>query len=367
MGTKNTNDWQTIDTLIEGGIHEIFPGASLAVVSDGNIVHHGSYGTTSLTGEKSAVTDETLFDVASLTKVICTTSAAMFLHSTNRLPLDTPIAHLDGKSTAGGSQITARRLLSHAAGLPAWRPYHVGIPDENDSPNSRRELILARARSTEPVHPVDSKMVYSDVGFLILTDLVENLLGERLDHWCESKLFAPLGLTNTLFFPEDQPRPIGEYSIASTEILPNIGCLHGQVHDDNARAMGGVAGHAGLFSTARDVARYTISMIKTLNENGDVFDSESIKLFSQRQDAPKGTTRALGWDTPSPLHSSSGRHFSKNTIGHLSFTGCSLWIDLQEGIGIIFLTNRVHPSRMNDSIQAFRPILHDAIREVLNS
>lgn len=367
MGHETTDDWRKIDSLIEDEVPKSFPGASLAVVSNGEIVHQGSYGTTSFTDEKTTVTDETLFDVASLTKVVCTTSAAIFLHSQNRLPLDTPIAHLDGKSTAGGSQITARRLLSHTTGLPAWRPYHVGIPNDEDIPGSRRELILARARSTEPVHPVDQKVVYSDVGFLILTDLVENLLGDRLDHWCKKQLFSPLGLSNTLYFPEEEPEVTSVHSIASTEILPDIGCLHGEVHDDNARAMGGVAGHAGLFSTALDLALYSISLIRSLNHDDGILKSESVKIFTQRQNIPGGTSRALGWDTPSPVHSSSGQFFSEYTIGHLSFTGCSLWIDLKDEIGVVFLTNRVHPSRANDSIRTFRPVLHDAIRKVLQS
>jgi CubicO group peptidase (beta-lactamase class C family) len=218
----------------------------------------------------------------------------------------------------------------------------------------------------EPIiHPVGRQTVYSDLGFMILGWMVEHLSGRRLDRFVAEEIYTPLDLEN-LFFIDLHSKP-RKAQFAATEVCPwrNI-LLNGLVHDDNAYAMGGIEGHAGLFGTAMDVYCLLSVLLSDFYGRSDtrLFEKDLMKTFFKRQNV-KG--RALGFDTPSLTESSCGQYFSKQSVGHLGFTGTSFWMDLERSAIVILLTNRIHPSRENNKIRAFRPILHDTIMKTLQS
>ena len=200
---------------------------------------------------------------------------------------------------------------------------------------------------------------YSDLGFILLGHLLEQLSGERLDVFCAREIFSPLSMRSTVFCPPLHTRD----TIPPTEEDHTFRhrAIQGEVHDENASAMGGVAGHAGLFSDAVDPLRLAACM---LGEGNRLFRAETISLFSRRAEQPLGSSRALGWDTPSSP-SSSGSFFSARSVGHLGFTGTSLWIDLEAGVAVTLLTNRTWPDRSNQAIRMLRPQFHDAVRDAI--
>lgn len=369
-----------LSRLLEGALGDVFPAYQACVSVGGEVVHssaagdfcspsvghsasrrapHVSLASGSLVdepgGTRFEVGPESVFDLASMTKAIATVPCCMHLHAAGRLPLDVPLHELLGRPVAGGAAITARRLLTHAAGLPAWRPFHLEVRGEGAS---RREAILRAARDTRPIAPAGKSAVYSDVGFLQLTALVEHLGGKRLD--C---VFAEVAPAQGLAFrPLEEAEPDRRVSgFVPTELDEQRGLLAGRVNDENAYAMGGVSGHAGLFGTAAAVERFARTLLDAWHGRPSWIPQETVRAFWTKQGEPRGSTWALGWDTPSRTGSSAGSRPPKDAVGHVGFTGTSIWIAPAREAVAVLLTNRVWPDRSNERIRAFRPLFHDAV------
>ena len=251
--------------------------------------------------------------------------------------------------------------------------------DESDpDAAARKTRCLEQVHNEELAARPGERFLYSDLGFMLLGEAVERLSGKPLDRFCRDEMFTPMQLSSTFFVDlsrssgETCPAPVP--AIAAAEIAATEDCpwrrkiLCGEVHDDNAYAMGGIAGHAGLFSSAPDVHRF-IRFLGRCRDGAepDFLPAAVVREFLEAERPLPGQTHVLGWDTPSPEGSSSGRYFSARTVGHLGFTGTSIWWDLERDVHVVFLTNRVHPSRDNDAIRQFRPLVHDAVMEALGS
>lgn len=342
-----------------------FPGCAFGVFAGGETVLLDALGRFTYEGEAPAVTAATVFDVASLTKVVATTAAAMLLQQRGRLALDLPLGgllpgFLSGRAAADPAhRVTLRHLLAHNSGLPGY----VKFFEAASTPQSLLDACLKLPLEAEP----GARAAYSDPGFILLGQAIEALLGEPLPAWTAREIFAPLGLASTFFSPPEKARA----AIPPTEIDATFRhrTIQGEVQDENAFVLGGAAGHAGLFSSVPDLLRVAgeiLSAIKSeASEHGaaSLFTQQTIGLFSRRQ-GPPGSSRALGWDTPSE-HSSSGHRFSPHSIGHLGYSGCSFWIDLDAKVAVVLLTNRTWPRRESEKIRQVRPAFHDAVREAL--
>ncbi|MGH7833912.1 MAG: serine hydrolase domain-containing protein [Candidatus Binatia bacterium] len=346
----------------------VFPGAALLVAQEGAVTFEHGFGFCSLGAEKRPVRESTLFDLASLTKPLATTTAAMLLIADRKVGLDESVARffptLEGP---GKSSITVRMLLAHCSGFPAWRPYYQEVVSIDQSgpggfigSPEARQFIYNKVQREELLFEPGSKELYSDLGFILLGELVEKLAGHTLNRFCHDRIFEPIGMRSARFFSVLEPR--ADLDIAATQHCPwRKRVLEGEVDDDNAYAMGGVAGHAGLFSNARDIHLLLGRLRLCCLGKDDFVPSVLARRFFEREETVAGGTHALGWDTPSEKNSSSGRRFSPHSVGHLGFTGTSIWWDLEKDCYIILLTNRVHPSRENEKIKEFRPLIHDLI------
>jgi len=351
-----------VDDLMKQAVADrIFPGGVLHVSRDLNIQMFKAYGRADMSvGRK--MTRETVFDLASLTKPLATTPAVMKLIQTGKLKLDDTLGRIllpFGKTDKAA--ITIRQLLAHDSGLPDYRPYFEtlrNITHENRQEKLRRLLL------EEPLlQPPGRQTLYSDLGFMILAWVIESVARQRLDRFVSETIFMPLGLKNLYFIDLAADRRAAGY--AATERCPWRGMLlKGAVHDDNAFVMGGIAGHAGLFGTARDVYGLLATLLAVYQgrQKTSVFRPAVVRTFLNRS---PNAERALGFDAPSATGASCGRYFSKKSVGHLGFTGTSFWMDLERSVIIILLTNRVHPSRDNIRIRAFRPVLHDAVMKCM--
>lgn len=372
-------DFQSVENAFQEAVAEgVFPGAVVLVSKDDSVVYERAFGYRSLLPQKSAMEVGTIFDLASLTKPMATTVAIMLLIREKKLRLDDQVTRvIPMYGVFGKSLTTFRHLLNHSSGLPAWKAFFEEIIKNEKS--GRINFVASRAAKNyvfEQIHrekPVRSPgvlSVYSDLGFIILGEAIEILTGNTLDRYCQDRIFKPLGLRSTGFVDLSQLRtrrlqPI-EDMIAPTENCPwRKKILCGEVHDDNAHAMGGVAGHAGLFSSARDVHAFLVRMNKCLHGTDSFVPQSVVQEFLTKDASLSHTNFALGWDTPSAENSASGSLFSSRSVGHLGFTGCSIWWDLEKDCHIVLLTNRVHPSRKNEKIKDFRPQIHDQIMKVL--
>ncbi len=310
-------------------------------------------------GGQAAVNPSTLFDIASLTKVVATTPMAMLLYERGLLDLDAPVSAIipefirDPAKDPRRHDVTLRMLLAHSSGLPAHEKFFLKA-------RTRDELLQAAFITPLAANPA-TRAQYSDVGFIILGIALERLADESLDRFAQREIFAPLAMTNTAFIPPAEVRAKIPPTQDDQSFRKRI--IQGEVQDENASVLGGVAAHAGLFSTAEDLAKFANAM---LNQGSPILRPETIALFTRRESAPEGTTRALGWDTPS-TPSQSGKYFSPQSFGHLGYTGASLWIDPARQLSITLLTNRTWPDCSNQSIQQVRPNFHDAIIQALNA
>jgi CubicO group peptidase (beta-lactamase class C family) len=329
--------------------------------------------------ERIPMARRTIFDLASLTKPIATTTAILLLVEEGAVELDAPVAkYLPLFSERGKEAVTIRHLLTHSSGLKPWRAYHeIFLQKERKTgetligtPEARASVIDRTVRSAL-VHEPGEAAVYGDLDFIVLGAVVEAVGGQRLDDFCRERIFEPLEMADTCFIPigRDAP-PLPEPTrrrIAATENCPwRDRILWGEVHDPNASVMGGVAGHAGLFSTIDDVMKFAQVIIDSWHGRSELFPQERVRQFLARQDLPLSSDWALGWDTPTEGASSSGKHFSKHSVGHLGFTGTSLWIDLERELTIVLLTNRVHLIAKKSRF-GLRPIVHDAIFEAFEA
>ena len=292
----------------------------------------------------------TLWDLASLTKVVGLTSAVLQLVQRGMVDLDAPVQrYLPDWGGPDRASVTLRHLLTHASGLPAWRPLY----KEAAGPAEALALALSTAPDTFP----GTRMVYSDLGAIVLGQVVARVAGRPLDAFVTDEVFRPLGMGETLWRPPIRLRP----RIAPTEVDPwRQRHLRGEVHDENAFALGGVSSHAGLFSTAEDLSRLALAYLNHGSWQGAaVFDSATIERFTARPDSPL-SHRALGWEKPTGTNSG-GRRLSPRAFGHTGFTGTSLWIDPGQDVFVLLLTNRVNPTRENRKIGAVRMEMADAV------
>jgi CubicO group peptidase (beta-lactamase class C family) len=362
-----------LDSVLAAGIaYGAAPGAELAVGRYGRLVYMGGAGRLDPAPGSPAPDDSTLWDLASLTKVIGTTTAAMILQEEGKLSLDMPVHDylpwLDAPDKAG---ITVRMLLEHRSGFRPdilfWKP----TPGDS---TPRQRIDADRLIYT----PGDS-MVYSDLNFILMGMIVQQLTGTTLDRFLAERVWGPLGMRDTGFDPllptgEEVPADsacAAALSHATPQRLARIAPtevdtwyrhmhVHGIVHDENACALGGVAGHAGLFSSARDLAIFAQMMLNGGEYGGvRILHPNTIPRWTARQS--EGSSRALGWDTPSP-RSSAGRYFSPRAFGHTGFTGTSIWMDPQRGLFVILLTNRVDPTRANTKVFRLRREVADAVQ-----
>jgi beta-N-acetylhexosaminidase len=339
-----------------------FPGGVLGIGWRNELAIH-PFGKMTYNAKAARVTDHTIYDVASLTKPLVTTTAVMMLVESKQIDLDAPVSRYFPEFVCGAKfdpdsdwrqRITIRRLLLHTAGLAPHRDFF-------KQAKSKR-AVIERVISEPLVREPGTQIEYSDLGFILLGAIVEALTGEPLDAFARQRIFIPLGMVASQFNPAKKLRA----SIAPTEkdAAYRTRLVHGEVHDENAWAMGGVAGHAGLFSTARDVAAFAQMML-----NGGIYAHRrllaraTVQEFTKRQQIGN-SARTLGWDVP-VAPSSSGRYFSGRTYGHTGFAGTSLWIDPERELFVVLLTNRVHPTRANDKIRQVRPAVHDAVIESL--
>ena len=366
---------KSFDEAVADGV---FPGAVVLVGKDDDVVYEQAFGSRSLLPNKTPMRLDTIFDLASLTKPLATAVAIMLLIRERKMRLDDQLTRvIPMYGVLGKSLTTFRHLLNHSAGLPAWKAFFEDIVKNEKS--GRINFIASRAAKNyvyEQVHrekavtPPGSQSVYSDLGFIILAEAVEVLTGNTFDRFCQERIFKPLGLRSTGFVDLTQLRtrrlqPVEEV-IAPTENCPwRKKILCGEVHDDNAYAMGGVAGHAGLFSSAHEVHAFLVRMSQCLHGKDSFLPQAVVQEFLTRGSSPNDSNFALGWDTPTAGKSAAGSFFSPRSVGHLGFTGCSIWWDLEKNCHVVLLTNRVHPSRKNDKIKDFRPHIHDQIMKVL--
>jgi CubicO group peptidase (beta-lactamase class C family) len=365
-----------LHTAVEQGV---FPGAVVLVKHAGTVCYRKAVGYRSLEPERTPLSEETIFDLASLTKPLATTIAIMLMVKEKKLRLDDRVSRVFSNfAMQGKSYITFRHLLSHSSGLPAWRPYYQDIVNREvregkvgfTSTRSAREFVYTQLQREKLETPPGQKAVYSDLGFMILGATIEDISGLGLDQYCQEKIFRPLGLSSLAFINLELMRrhklhPLFDH-YAPTELCPwRKRILCAEVHDDNTYAMGGVAGHAGLFAPIDDVDRLVSVLLACYRGEHPFLPAEVVREFWTRQEQAPDSTWCLGWDTPSPQRSSAGQFFSPHSVGHLGFTGTSIWIDLDKQVHVIVLSNRVHPRRENDKIHAFRPILHDTIMQVV--
>lgn len=344
-----------IDSLIHSTIEDsAFPGAVLLVNKNGNTIINRAYGQLTYDDTSSLFTIETIFDIASLTKVIATTTAAMICYDRKLLSLEDPIGkYIPSFAVKGKGNITIKNLLLHNSGLPAFKRYYQTFSTENE--------VISDIYSSELDYAPGSKNVYSDLGMIVLAKVIESVNGKRFDKFCNEEIFFPLKMESTFFNPPDSLK----YKIAPTEYDSywRNKLIWGEVHDETASLLNGVAGHAGLFSNAEDLNRLLTNLFLSDPDDQDrLIKQETIELFTKRFSV--NSTRALGWDTKSEENSSAGNLFDITSFGHTGFTGTSVWIDPTRNLFVVFLTNRVYPSRENKGLYKLRPLLHD---EVINA
>ncbi len=341
-----------------------FPGCAFGVWAGDEAVLQGGIGRFTYGENAQAVTTETVFDVASLTKVVTTTAATMLLVQRRQLALDTPLGELLPGFVVGRAPgdlartVTLRHLLAHNSGLPGYVEFFRTASTSSALFSACLELPL----QAEP----GTRAEYSDPGFILLGKALEVLVGTDLGSWTHREIFKPLGMAATGFCPP----PATRQSIPPTEEDSTFRHrrIQGEVQDENAWVLGGVAGHAGLFSNVPDLLQFAGAILRGVKSAiphpiPSPFEPEVLEQFSRRQ-PPLGSSRALGWDTPSQP-SAFGKYFSPHSIGHLGYSGCSLWIDLDAAVAVVLLANRTWPDRESQLIRDVRPAFHNALSKSL--
>jgi len=340
----------------EGIAQRAFPGAALAITHHGALVASQGFGRFTYDASSPEVQADTIFDLASVTKAVATTTLGLILYERGQFSLDQPLARalpefvtLAPKHQQEAREaVTLRMLLAHSSGLPAYEKLF-------EFATAREDLV--RAALTTPLRAAPgTRAEYSDIGFILLGEVLAAKAGLPLDVFARQEIFTPLGMTRTCFNPAPGLKP--EIPPTEDDRRFRKRVIQGEVNDENAYVMGGVAGHAGVFAPAADIARFAECMLRG---GAPLVHAETVKLFTRCEASLVGTSRALGWDTPSRPESSSGRYFSQLAFGHLGFTGTSLWIDPGRKLSVTLLTNRTWPDRASQLIREVRPRLHDAI------
>ncbi|WP_447973464.1 serine hydrolase domain-containing protein [Nitrospira sp. Kam-Ns4a] len=367
---------ETIEAAVAAGA---FPGAVLFVRLRGQVAYYRAFGLAARLPQAEPADLATVYDLASLTKPLATATAILCLLQEGVLRLDQPVERWLGelKGTPVGPA-TLTHLLNHSAGLPGWRPFYERVPEAARADPGFRgsaavcRLVVELIGQEALLYPTGTRSLYSDLGFMLLGLVVERASGIGLAEFCRDRIFVPLGAEPLYFVRTGPGGPIelvgsgpGGRRVAPTEDEGWRGrMLRGEVHDQNCFAMGGVAGHAGLFGTAAAVATVSGAWLQGWLGCDGLLRPDLVRLFTTRRAETPGSSWALGWDTPS-APSSSGRHFSPRSFGHLGYTGTSLWIDPERELEVVLLSNRVHPTSKNQAIQQVRPVIHDVIYEEL--
>jgi CubicO group peptidase (beta-lactamase class C family) len=365
-------DFSAVDVIIEDAIrNRDFPSAVLIIGDSNSIIYQNAYGRLTYEDDAKATTMNTIYDLASITKVIAATSAIMKLYDEGKIDLDAPVAqYIPEFAVNGKSNITVKNLLLHNSGLTAWTPFYTMYSNADEV----RNAIYTCTKEYE----TGTQTVYSDYNAVLLGDIVEKVSNIRLDKYCKEYIFFPLSMTDT-----DYLIPISQdYRIAPTEYDTywRNELLRGYVHDETAALLEGVSGNAGLFSTAPDLFKFMKMMLKNgkylderktpiKNKEDRMFTQQTVELFTTKVTGlGYNNTRALGWDTkpeatkyPPPC----GNKFSQNSFGHTGYTGTSVWCDKEKNLVIIFLTNRIYPKRGNEEIRNIRPMVHDEVCKIL--
>jgi CubicO group peptidase (beta-lactamase class C family) len=349
------------DSLRKAIAQRAFPAASVAVTHHGRLVALKAFGHFTFDAGSPQPTPATLFDLASVTKAVATTTKAMILYERGLLELEAPVVGIvpefASQSDPRRASVTIRMLLAHSSGLPAYEKLFLRA-------HTREDLLQAAFTTLLSADP-GSRAEYSDLGFILLATALERIAGEPLDIFCQREIFGPLAMTHTTFNPPANAREAIPPTADDRTFRHKI--IQGEVQDENAYVLGGVAGHAGLFSTAEDLAVFANTLLECgagTSARVPVLRPETIALFTRRESQPAGTWRALGWDTPS-APSQSGKYFAHGSYGHLGYTGTSLWIDPSRQLSITLLTNRTWPDCANQAVKQVRPKFHDAVAEAL--
>ncbi len=339
---------------------KVFPGGVLLAAGEGEIRFFRAYGFANIyTGRK--MKKDTVFDLASLTKALATTLVFMKLADSGKMDTEQTLKNcLPESAGSDKAKIRIRHLLTHSAAYPAHRPYYLQL--DSFRPETRKSALRKMLLREKLPGPPETKTLYSDLGFMLLEWIAEKAVRLPPDRFLAENIYGPLGISSLFFQSGDAVRK-GDF--AATEFCPwRKRLLTGEVHDENAGAVGGAAGHAGLFGTAESVFHLTEHLLECFGNfhPSPLFSADTVRYFLQ----PFGDTgRSLGFDRPAPRGASCGDYFSENTVGHLGFTGTSFWMDLERSSVVILLTNRVHPFRENIRIRKFRPSLHNAVMETL--
>jgi CubicO group peptidase (beta-lactamase class C family) len=353
-----------IDEAFEEALSQgVFPGAILAVGKEKKILFKKCYGLAERIPIERKLTLKTYFDIASLTKPLCTATLAIILVEKGVLDLETPLSKFFPKLKEPHSRIQIRHLLQHTSGLPSWKRYFEKWNPPAVTAESLEEIqkeLVKKILHESLEKEIGVTKTYSDLGYILLGVILEKLTQKPLDRLFQDLVAKPLNLTQTFFirhFGKTKRLPRTEFaSTGKCQWRRKI--LAGEVDDEHAWLLGGVAGHAGLFSTIDDLIKFANEFLKIDSDEGKLIKKATFRTWIDAKPP-------LGWDTPSAQNSQAGNLFSKETIGHLAFTGCSIWIDLVKKFYVILLTNRVHPNRYNEAIKIFRPKIHDLALQTL--
>ncbi len=351
------------DAVLQQAMHDqAFPGAAYGIWLQGKAMTSAA-GRFTYEPDAPMVEPAMVYDLASVSKVVATTARAMLLWQRNQLDLDPPSSDWmpefskdkDAASQADRQRVTVRRLLAHSSGLPAYARLFESCPTS--------ESLLEACLRMPLEAPPGTHAVYSDIGFILLGRLLECIAGERLDAFCQREIFAPLGMEHTAFCPPTAWKSAIPPTQIDETLRPRL--IQGEVQDENCWRLGGISGHAGVFSNVPDLLRFAACI---LQGGMPIFRPETVQLFTTRDATVAGSSRALGWDTPSQP-SSSGQYFSPHSAGHLGYTGTSLWLDFEKQLAVVLLTNRTYPGNgsngISKAIQQVRPKFHDALLQEL--
>jgi CubicO group peptidase (beta-lactamase class C family) len=365
MNSQIRPPWKSLAQLLEAGRDQGVYSAAVALVGrKGELLWQGAAGRANRDPESPPVTIDTVFDLASLTKPLATALALMLLAHRSFLSLATTLGEVMPAPwlPADKRPLTLQSLLAHRAGLPAWRPFYEKVLA---APPAERPGLLPRLAAAEPLeYEPETATLYSDLGFMLLQAVVEKVSGQGLDSFCRRELYEPLGL-HVLGFQPGSWLNMEQFTWAATDDVSTPGSpAPGVVHDDNARAAGGVAGHAGLFGTGPEVFALISRFYRACQGQGEGLGT-SPEIVRQFLTPVAPRCRTPGFDVPTPGQSSAGRYFSQRSVGHTGFTGTSFWLDLEQGQMVVLLTNRVHLDRDNAHIKAFRPRFHEAASRAL--
>ncbi len=348
---QNNYDFSEVKKVINNAVKDsAFPGAVVLISKDGNIKYQKAFGHYTYDEDSREVTLNTIYDLASLTKVIATTTATMICIDKNLFSIEDKVSkYIPEFASNGKEDVQIKNLLLHNSGLPAWKKFYALYDNPED--------VLKDIYNCKIEYEPGTKTVYSDLGMITMGKIIEKVSGKTLKDFCIDEIFIPLEMNDTYFNPPDSLKE----RIAPTELDDywRKRLIIGEVHDETAALLKGVSGHAGLFSTAENVYRVLLMLLNNGNFKGkQIINEATVKLFTKKYD---NSDRALGWDIKSPEGSSSGRFFSNVSYGHTGFTGTSAWVDPVNKLAVVFLTNRVYPTRENMKIIKVRPELHNAV------